>query len=126
MSLKMGDNTYRLSGQNINTTVDERIGNYAFGILVESLFHPKYIGRSDTNLKDEMYQQYNNKVNNELKTYTHFKFIYYNDPITAYHHECDNYHYYVKTLDNEIHPDKPNGLGDNSGLSCVHNCGYDD
>jgi hypothetical protein len=116
----MGE-TYSLDNETINKHIeDNRIGNYALGLLKKPkdgqnyVFKIKYIGRSDTNLRGEIKQQ---GIRLKLKKngkqmYTHFKFVYQNTPLEAFHKECANYHDCggKQNLDNLIHPARPTGL----------------
>jgi hypothetical protein len=90
----------------------KQIGNYALGQTESNTFYPKYVGRSDTDLQDELI--------NRLKTHKHprFKFSYASSISAAYKKECDNYHDFIKYLENDIHPASPKGMN----LSC-HRCG---
>ncbi|MEA1955124.1 MAG: hypothetical protein U9N02_01355 [Campylobacterota bacterium] len=73
-------------------------------------FVPKYIGRSDSDLKARLL----NHVSNEQ--YKEFKYSYATSQKAAFKKECQNFHDFggSKKLDNDIHPDRPNG----SGLEC--------
>jgi hypothetical protein len=82
-----------------------RIGNYALGhVNDEETFIVKYVGRSDTDLKRELKARLSPK-------YTHFKFSYATSIREAFEKECKNYHDFNTKglLDNENHPDRPNG-----------------
>lgn len=87
-------------------------GNYAVGISKDNVFTPKYVGRSDTNLQNELI------IRLATHTYPHFKFSYATSALAAYKKECQNYHDFIKVLENENHPASPSG----SNQTC-HICG---
>ena len=78
-------------------------GNYALG-LSNDTFNVNYVGRSDSNVNQEL------KVRLDSK-YKHFKYSYATSSKTAFEKECRNYHDFggSKSLDNEIHPSRPAG-----------------
>lgn len=81
-------------------------GNYAFGRINEKgSFLIDYIGRSDTNLCNEIKSR---KTDPKFKNCTHFEFSYAASEKEAFEKECTNYHE-IKPPLNDIHPDKPNG-----------------
>ena len=79
-------------------------GNYALGVIENGLFSVRYVGRSDTDLNRRLKEQIG-------KPYTHFMHSYPTAVVYTYEKECMNFHDYGGTgyLDNEIHPDKPEG-----------------
>lgn len=87
-------------------------GVYVFGKMFKpknkkiKKFKPMYVGRSDTNLKVEIKQQYQNHVDKGL---THFKYVEKKKPKTAFELECSLYHEFGKSkkLINQIHPARP-------------------
>jgi len=86
----------------------ERIGNYALGYRKEKTFYVQYVGRSDDDLNDRL------KVWAREGDYAHFYYSYAVSVSEAYHRECKNYHDFggpEGKLDNEYHPDSPDGLG---------------
>jgi hypothetical protein len=91
--------------------IKNRCGNYALGHGVhKGRFAVMYTGRSDKDLNGRLKDYID-------KPYTTFKFSYADSADAAYGEECRNFHYYKDsgyTLDNEIHPDKPEG----SGVKC--------
>jgi hypothetical protein len=83
-------------------------GNYALGFKDESgQFIPKYIGRSDYDLRAEMIAKLG------VMRYPYFKFSAVN-PRIAFETECAQFHNYGKQLDNKTHPARPAG----SDLRC--------
>lgn len=106
-----------LSLETLNKVFKEvLIGNYAFGFIKvnkqakKTEFIPMYVGRSDNDLKKEIYQQgLILKVKDGKQIYTHFKFSIAKNIKEAYLKECKNYHDYhdLGLLDNKIHPKRP-------------------
>jgi len=86
---------------------DNRIGNYALGYKRESDggFVPKYVGRSDTDLKKELKAKLPTKSSTRQK----FMFGYAGDRKEAFEKECKNYHDFRHQLENDIHPRRPDG-----------------
>lgn len=81
-------------------------GNYALGRTEGETFFVHYVGRSDSD------------VNQELKArlalnYTKFKYSYATSTKAAFEKECRNYHDFggSEKLDNKIHPSRPPGTG---------------
>ena len=67
-----------------------------------------YVGRSDTDLNRRLKEHIDDP-------YDHFMFSYAADAVEAYEKECVNYHDFTDSgnqLDNENHPDKPDGRSD--------------
>lgn len=96
------------------------IGNYALGYVNKSnMFIVLYVGRSDGDLKDRLASHID-----ELPEYTHFKYSIASSMSEAFNKECKNYHDFggdVGRLNNEIHPDAPNGYS----LRCPY-CKYNE
>lgn len=65
---------------------------------------PKYTGRSDACLRTELLARLNSH-----KHLSHFSFSYASNAVSAYEVECQKYHKFIKQLENEIHPAKPEG-----------------
>lgn len=87
----------------INKAVGRRIGAYVLGYRKGDYFYTKYVGRSDTDLNDRLKDHaYEGK-------YERFRFIYCNTLKEAHELECSLYHHFKKDIDNEMHPDSPNG-----------------
>jgi len=87
-------------------TLKEFAGNYALGFVDKAgAFYVHYVGRSDTDiafrLKKHVYEE----------KYPKFMYSYANSVKEAFEKECRNYHDFggAEVLDNEIHPDKPEG-----------------
>lgn len=81
-------------------------GNYALGRTDDGTFFVSYVGRSDSD------------VNQELKArltlnYTKFKYSYATSSKVAFEKECRNYHDFggKEKLDNKIHPSRPSETG---------------
>lgn len=100
---------YTFNQMTINQKVTKKsAGNYALGhIKSDGTFVVCYVGRSDSDLKARLCQQ--------LVEHPHpmFKFSYAKGVLEVYEKECRNYHDFggSKSLENEIHPDKPYILG---------------
>lgn len=112
-TLNMGI-SYDLTYDEIDRLVaDHRKGNYAFGYLNErGVFIVRYVGRSDSNLKDRIKHGIADMKKDKTLRYERFKFSYADTAIEAYEKECRNYHDFGgpnKWLVNEDHPDKPDG-----------------
>lgn len=86
-------------------------GNYALGFADANGFTIHYVGRSDSNVATRL-------LSHVTEPYTHFKFSYASNPVEAFKKECKNYHDCggSANLDNEYHPDKPNGYN----VSCPY------
>ena len=79
-------------------------GAYALGRASNDTFYVDYVGRADVDVAARLKQWL------ATKKYTHFKFEYYSSPKAAFEKECRLYHdWKPQGLDNEIHPDRPNG-----------------
>jgi hypothetical protein len=81
-----------------------RIGNYALGYMDGDTFIVKYVGRSDTDLNQELKARLD-------RGYSKFKFSYAGSVRQAFDKECNNYHDFggKAKLDNEVHPARPSG-----------------
>lgn len=111
-SLGLGDESHQFDRDTIESLVDEdMIGNYALGHDRENgNFVPKYVGRSDTDLRVELIAR--------LGTHPHprFKFRYADSVQQTYERECNNYHDFLfnssggRQLENEIHPPTPEDM----------------
>lgn len=120
---------YILRKSTIEKVITEvKPGNYAFGNIRKKdgrdTFYPKYIGRSDTDLKQEIINQgINNMIDpkTKLPVFDCFKFVYSKNADEAYKKECIDYHAFKKQLTNQIHPAIPK----NSKVKCpVEVCEY--
>lgn len=108
-TLRMGREVYDFNSQTIDKKVKPKlVGNYALGYIGErGGFVPKYVGRSDTDLKAELEKRLSDR---EFGKYKKFKFSYEDSRKAAYEKECQNYHDFDEDkLDNKKHPDKPDG-----------------
>jgi hypothetical protein len=86
---------------------DNKMGNYALGYVRQSTsgFVPKYVGRSDNDLKGELIA----KLPTKSSTRQQFKFGYAQTVKEAFDKECTNYHDFKRQLENNIHPRRPDG-----------------
>lgn len=105
-SLEMGNSWYDYDSDEINSNVSSnKIGNYALGYEKEESFIPKYVGRSDSDVKDELINYLDDKSHHKK-----FMFRYASTEKEAHEKECKNFHDFEKQLENEKHPDSPNGM----------------
>jgi len=89
---------YDLNLETIDSTVKNRLGNYALGFVKkEGGFVPKYVGRGDVydRLYAHLYDEYNQPS---------FKFSYAKNETEACEKECKNYHDFEDNLMNKEHP----------------------
>jgi len=102
--LWMGPNVFRFEQIVIERMVElGKSGNYVLGFKDESgEFIPKFIGRSDVDLRAEM--------TSRLATlkYPYFKFSIAN-PKLAFETECAQFHNYRRLIENNTHPARPVG-----------------
>lgn len=109
-NLNMGNVKYALTDENIDAKVkNDAIGNYGLGYIKDGKFCVAYVGRSDTDLNRRLHDHVE-----ENAKYKYFKFSYARTPKEAYEKECINFHDFggTKSLENERHPDRPEGKGD--------------
>ena len=94
---------YKLDKETIDNEVTQKsAGAYALGHLdKENDFVPKYVGRSDSDVND--------RLTDWVGKYSYFKFKYYGSPKAAFEKECALYHDWKAQLDNDCHPDRPDG-----------------
>lgn len=105
-NLGMGSSWYGYNTEEINSNVSpNKIGNYALGYEKEKGFIPKYVGRSDSDVQDELLNHLDDK-----KHHKKFMFSYASTKKEVYEQECKNFHDFEKQLENENHPDSPNGM----------------
>lgn len=112
---------FPLTTDNVNLHVDDKIGNYAFGKPEDGKWYVKYVGRSDSQLREEIKQQAKNHKMLDIEGYE-YKFRYADSGTEAYEQECLDYHKYRDNgcLQNKIHPAKPT---DNNHYHCpVEGC----
>jgi RecJ-like exonuclease len=88
-----------------------RIGNYALGYSAThpdtniTVFHPSLIGRSDTDLQEELLT----RLAKKKPWYAMFKFSYATTVREAFETECRDFHLARRVIDNEKHPQRPSG-----------------
>lgn len=102
---------YELTTDMIDECVTRKsCGNYALGVVSNSSFSVRYVGRSD----DDLNARLKSWVAKSSR-YSHFKFSYASSPKEAFEKECRNYHDFDSgKLDNEKHPERP----DNTDWKC--------
>ena len=105
-SLHMGDKVYHFQAEVVDRVlVPGQPGNYVLGEKDEvGEFYPKFIGRSETDLRAEL----RSKVG--VLNYGFFK-VANSGPNNAYDLECAQYHSFRTQLDNKIHPASTPGSG---------------
>lgn len=83
-----------------------KIGNFVLGYAKTSTggFIPKYAGRSDSDLKNELCTKLQAVKSRQL-----FKFDYAQTVREAFEKQCLHYHDFKKQLDNDMHPRRPEG-----------------
>ena len=95
---------YELTQKNIDEAVGEtHPGVYQLGSLFQDSFFLRYIGRSDTDVRETL------KSWVGCDRYSHFRFRYSSSPPAAFAEECREYHENggSEDLDNESHPQRP-------------------
>jgi len=102
--LWMGPDLFRFERIVVDRMVRPGVtGNYVLGFKDESgEFIPKYVGRSDTDLRAEMTAKL------ETMKYPYFKFSPGN-PRLAFQTECAQFHNFRAQLENKAHPVSPEG-----------------
>jgi len=119
---------YPLTENNVELIPDDAMfGNYRIGIVKGDGFWVRYFGRSDNNqgglrqrVKDHIGDTMTNKEKRVYDKSHYFWFEVKSSAEEAYEQECKDYHA-IKVpdednfVDNEKHPDKPNGM---SSLFC--------
>lgn len=113
-TLSMG-RSYELTYDEIDNNIQSgRIGNYAYGYINDKgLFVVRYVGRSDTDLKDRIKHGIADMEADSTCRYERFKFSYADSIVEAYEKECRNYHDFGGhrgLLVNQKHPAKPEGI----------------
>ena len=88
--------------------LDEYVDDYSCGVYLLGRYgeHPRYVGRSETNLKSEI----RNAAYYRGRRYLYFWFEYCTSAMRAYKAECHYWHHlggYEGTLDNCNHPARP-------------------
>ena len=96
---------YPLTKEDIDNRIPVgSIGNYAYGYTnKENVFIVQYVGRSDSDLND--------RAKHGIGQYKEYKYSIARTIKEAFEKECRNYHDFGENakLDNDIHPDKPDG-----------------
>ena len=92
---------YNLHSEEEIQSISERPGVY---VLYESTpTHgpriARYVGRSDTSLRE--------RLMDHKGQYSVFFVRYADTPDEAFRFECEFYHRYIDTIENKIHPDRP-------------------
>ncbi len=99
-------------------TTRKLIGVYLYGIIKNGEFVPLYVGRSDSDLKQELKTRYT--TDEKFKICTHYMFCVLETATDAYELESILFHKAYKL--NDIHPAKPK---DNGHYKCpVEGCEY--
>src|SRR5262249_53779479 len=82
-------------------------GNYALGSVYgfPKKLRVRYVGRSDGDLQARLLQHA------AEGKYPYFKFAEATSPRAAFERECQNYHDFIRFIDNDIHPQRPAGAG---------------
>lgn len=97
---------YDLTKAGVNNAVTNASpGNYGLGYLdSNNTFIVQYVGRSDTDVNGRLHDWIGTK-------YKKFKYLYASNAKAAFEKECQNYHDFgeSKQLDNDAHPDRPDG-----------------
>ena len=111
-----------LTDEEVNNRVDSgKMGNYAYGYLQEregrQIFIVRYVGRSLTDLREEIKSRHKSEAKFTKLDCEYFKFSYAGSVREAYEKECQNFHDFgeQESLLNEDHPSKPT---DNGSYHC--------
>jgi hypothetical protein len=109
MNLQM-DDTYVFAGQWIDELVAEGYaGYYVLGNANGNVFEPRYVGRSDSDIHQELKAQEGKRRKDAYHNYKHFKFGLAESALAAFETECQLYHQSGSSgyLDNQVHPVRP-------------------
>ena len=101
------DGPFDLASAKIDGVVSRKSpGNYALGYVQNGTFYVRYVGRSDTDVRNRLKQWVG-----KTSTYKKFKFTYASSAKAAFEKECRSYHDFggKDSLDNEVHPQRPDG-----------------
>ena len=100
--------SFELKPEEIDRVVPkETCGNYALGYRHDGKFHVRYVGRSDSDLRDRLKAHVK-----EDKEYERFMFSICSSADEAFKEECRNYHDFggdKGQLKNDKHPRNPEG-----------------
>lgn len=109
---------FLLTDEEVNLRVEEgKMGNYAYGYLEErdgrQIFIVRYVGRSTTDLREEIKNRHKSDNKFTKADCEQFKFSYAESEREAYEKECRNFHDFggEQSLLNEVHPAKPKDDG---------------
>lgn len=109
---------FLLTDEEVNNRVEEgRMGNYAYGYVTErdggKIFIVRYVGRSTTDLREEIKNRHKSSDKFSKVDCEYFKYSYASNEREAYEKECRNFHDFggEQSLLNEIHPAKPQYKG---------------
>lgn len=101
--------SYKLDSKTVSATITKTsAGNYALGYTRDETFYVKYVGRSDSDLRERLLTHASDGK------YDRFKYSYATSPKAAFEKECQNFHDFggITSLDNAIHPDRPSNSKD--------------
>jgi hypothetical protein len=113
-----------------NSVEKNKIGVFHLGNINDSKLEVGYVGRSDSDLCEEIIQRgiYNIMKKDGTPLYSHFCFCYKENADDAYEQESYDYHYYGQghpddsPPSNQIHPAKP---ANNNEITCPwEDCEY--
>lgn len=118
---------FPLTDEEVNNRVEAgKMGNYAYGYLEErdgrQSFIVLYVGRSTTDLREEIKNRHKSQKKFTDAGCEQFKYSYAANVREAYEKECQNFHDFggERSLLNDIHPAKPE---DNNSYTCpVEGC----
>ena len=104
-----------LTDEEVDRVVAEnKMGNYAYGYIEKKedahrSFIVRYVGRSTTDLRQEIKDRHKKDKKFTDRDCQYFKFSYAKNELEAYEKECRNFHDFgeEKFLLNDIHPAKP-------------------
>lgn len=109
---------FLLTDEEVNNRVEEgRMGNYAYGYVTErdgrQIFIVRYVGRSTTDLREEIKNRHKSDDKFSKIDCEYFKYSYAASEREVYEKECRNFHDFggEQSLLNEIHPAKPQDKG---------------
>lgn len=111
------DDTYLFTAQWVDELVAAGCaGYYVLGNASGKVFEPCYVGRSDSDIHQELKAQEDQRRKSSYHNYKYFKFGLAASAQAAFETECQLYHRSGRgeLLDNEVHPVRPK----NSGWKC--------
>jgi len=102
---------HELTPERVREEVPEnRPGFYRLGHIINGRFLTSYVGRSDTCVRNRLYQHAS------FGWYTHFKVRPTDSARQAFHSECLFYHLKKEGTTNQVHPARPEG----TELQCLY------